>query len=83
MKEHMVRLSFDIPDDTHFMLKTECVQARLSIKDFAYSMILKGIKELKEEKFKKRLKQSIDQSKKGKARVISAAELDEMVKDEE
>ncbi|MEI8124307.1 MAG: hypothetical protein WCG42_00965 [Parachlamydiaceae bacterium] len=83
MKEHMVRLSFDIPEDTHFMLKTECVQARLSIKDFAYSMILKGIKELKEEKFKKRLKQSIDQSKKGKARVISAAELDEMVKDEE
>lgn len=83
MKEHMVRLSFDIPEDTHFLLKTECVQAKLSIKDFAYSMIIKGIQELKEDKFKKRLKESIQQSKKGKGRIISAAELDKMVKDAE
>lgn len=83
MKEHMVRLSFDIPEDTHLLLKTACVQARLSIKDFAYSMIIKGIQELKEEKFKKRLRESIQQSKEGKGRVISLAELDEMVKDAE
>jgi hypothetical protein len=66
MKEHMVRLSFDIPEDAHFLLKTECVQARLSIKDFAYAMIMKGLQELKEEKFKKRLKESIQQSKEGR-----------------
>jgi hypothetical protein len=83
MSEHMVRLSFDIPEKAHFLLKTECVKARLTIKDFAYAMILKGLQELKEEKFKKRLKDSIKQSKEGKGRVISAAELDEMVKDEE
>ncbi len=83
MKEHMVRLSFDIPEDAHFQLKTECVKARVSIKDFAYEMILKGLQDLKEEKFKKRLRESIQQSKEGKGRVISAAELDEMVKDAE
>lgn len=83
MREHMVRLSFDIPEEAHFLLKTECVQARLSIKDFAYAMILKGLKELKEENFKKRLKESIQQSKKGQGRVISAAELDEMANDAE
>lgn len=36
MREHMVRLSFDIPEEAHFLLKTECAQARLTIKDFAY-----------------------------------------------
>ncbi len=45
------------------------------------AMILKGLKELKEEKFKKRLKESIQQSKEGRGHIISAAELDEMVKD--
>lgn len=83
MKKHMVRLSFDIPEEAHFLLKTECVRARLSIKDFAYAMIIKGLHELKEEKFKKRLRQSIQQSKEGKGRVISAAELDEMVENAE
>ena len=83
MKEHMVRLSFDIPEEAHFLLKTECVRARLSIKDFAYAMIIKGLQELKEEKFKKRLKQSIQQSKEGKGRVISATELDEMIENAE
>ena len=83
MSEHMVRLSFDIPEEAHFLLKTECVKARLSIKDFAYAMILKGLKEIKEDKFKKRLKESIQQSKEGRGRIISAAELDEMVKDAE
>ncbi len=79
----MVRLSFDIPEEAHYLLKTECVQARLSIKDFAFAMILKGLKEIKEEKFKKRLMESIQQSKEGKGRVISSAELDAMVEDEE
>ncbi len=83
MSEHMVRLSFDIPEDAHFLLKTECVKARLSIKDFAYAMILKGLEELKEEKFKKRLKESIQQSKEGKGRVISSVELEEMIEDAE
>ena len=31
MSEHMVRLSFDIPEEAHFLLKTEGVKARLFI----------------------------------------------------
>lgn len=46
-------------------------------------MILKGLKELKEEKFKKRLKESIQQSKEGKSRIISHEELTAMVEDAE
>lgn len=41
------------------------------------------LKEIKEDKFKKRLKESIQQSKEGKGRVISSAELDAMVEDAE
>ncbi len=82
MKENMVRLSFDIPEDEHFILKTLCVHARLSIKDFVHAMILKGIQDLKTEEFRKRLKESIRQSKEGKGRVISSDELDRMVNDD-
>lgn len=83
MREGKVRISFDIPEDEHLMLKSACVQARLSIKDFVNGMILKGIQELKKEEFKKRLKESIQQSKEGKKRAISAKELDEMFNDAE
>lgn len=79
----MVRLSFDIPENEHFALKSLCVHARLSIKDFVHGMILKGMQELKKEEFKKRLKESIKQSKEGRGRIISSAELDEMIKDAE
>lgn len=80
MKQHMVRLSFDIPEDEHTMLKIACAEARLAIKDFVHAMILKGIEDFKKDAFKKRLKESIRQSKEGKGRVISSDELDEMVK---
>lgn len=83
MKENMVRLSFDIPENEHFVLKSLCVHARLSIKDFVHGMILKGMQELKKEEFKKRLQESIKQSKEGRGRIISSAELDEMVKNAE
>lgn len=82
MRGNTVRLSFDIPEDEHLMLKTACVQAKLSIKDFVHEMILKGLHELKKEEFKKRLKQSIQQSKDRKCRVISNDELDKMFDDE-
>lgn len=79
MRESMVRLSFDIPEDEHFVLKTACVQAKMSIKDFVHGMILQGLRDLKKDEFKKRLKKSIQQSKEGNGRIISFAELDEMV----
>jgi hypothetical protein len=78
MRQNMVRLSFDIPEDEHTMLKTACAQSRLAIKDFVHAMILKGIQEFKDDEFKKRLKESIQQAKKGKIRIISPDELDKM-----
>lgn len=83
MKGSTIRLSFAIPEDEHFLLKTACVHAKLSIKDFVHGLILKGIQDLKKEEFKKRLKESILQSKNGKGRIISSSELDEMVNDDE
>ena len=79
----MVRLSFDIPENEHMALKMACVQSKLSIKDFVHAMILKGIEDFKKDEFKKRLKESIRQSKEGKARIISSDELDKMVADDE
>lgn len=83
MKQNMIRLSFDIPEEEHMMLKMACVQAKLAIKDFVHEMILKGLQDFKKEAFRKKLKKSIQQSKAGKARIISSDELDEMIKDAE
>jgi hypothetical protein len=66
MKEHMVRLSFDIPEEEHILLKTGCAQLRIAIKDFLHEMMRKGLSELKEKQLQDRLKKSIQQSKEGK-----------------
>lgn len=66
MKENMVRISFDVPIEEHVMLKMECAQLRIAIKDFLHEMMLKGLKELKEKQLQERLKVSIKQSKEGK-----------------
>jgi len=81
MKEHMVRLSFDIPEDQHILLKTGCAQLKIAIKDFLYEMTQKGLKELKEKQLHDRLKKSIQQSKEGKIRKVSLKELDQWEKD--
>jgi len=66
MKEHMVRMSFDIPEEEHVLLKTGCAQLRIAIKDFLHEMLQKGLRELKERQLHDRLKKSIQQSKEGK-----------------
>lgn len=83
MKQNMIRLSFDIPEDEHTLLKIACAQAKLAIKDFVHELILRGIQDIKKEEFKKRLKESIQQAKEGKCRAISSDELDEMFKNAE
>lgn len=80
MKEHMVRLSFDIPEEQHILLKTGCAQLKIAIKDFLYEMTLKGLRELKEKQLQERLKKSIQQSKEGK--VKSRGSFAKYVKDE-
>jgi hypothetical protein len=66
MKENMVRLSFDIPEEEHILLKTGCAQLRIAIKDFLHEIVRKGLCELKEKQLQDRLKKSIQQSKNGK-----------------
>ncbi len=73
MNEETVRLSFDVPVKEHILLKSECAQARISIKEFLHQWMLKGLQELKERKFKEELQESIQQSKKGKARQIDVS----------
>ena len=68
MKDHMVRLSFDIPEEEHILLKSGCAQLRIAMKDFLYEMMQKGLRELKERQLQDRLKKSIQQSKEGKLR---------------
>lgn len=80
MKEHMVRLSFDIPEDEHTLLKTGCAQLKIAMKDFLYEMTLKGLRELKEKQLQDSLKKSIQQSKEGKLK--SRGSFAKYVKDE-
>ncbi len=68
MKESKVRLSFDIPAEEHIVLKSECAQSRIAMKDFLHDLVLKGIQELREKQLRKRLKKSIQQSKEGKVK---------------
>lgn len=68
MKDHTVRLSFDVPEEEHILLKTGCAQLRIAIKDFLHEMMQKGLRELKERQLQDRLKKSIQQSKEGKVK---------------
>jgi hypothetical protein len=68
MKESMIRLSFDIPVEDHVILKSECAQARIAMKDFLHNLVLKGIQELRQKELRKRLKKSVQQSKEGKVK---------------
>ena len=68
MSKNTVRLSFDIPINEHIMLKTECAQMQIAIKDFLQELVLNGIHNLKEKQLQERLKISIQQSKDGKIR---------------
>jgi hypothetical protein len=67
-QQHTVRLSLDIPEEEHILLKTQCAQMRIAIKDFLHEMMRKGLQELKDKQLKERLKLSIQQSKEGKIR---------------
>ncbi len=44
-----VRLSFDISASEHAMLKAACAEAMIPMKDFLKGLVLKGIKNLKED----------------------------------
>lgn len=68
MKEHTVRLSFDVPEEEHILLKIGCAQMRIAIKDFLHEMMRKGLQDIKEKQLQERLKLSIQQSKEGKVK---------------
>jgi hypothetical protein len=43
MKESVVRLSFDIPIKEHIVLKSECAQARIAMKDFLHDLVFNTV----------------------------------------
>lgn len=77
MKQNTVRVSFDVPIQEHILLKTECAQARIAIKDFLHEWMLKGIQELKEKKLKDELKEAIQQSEEGNTKHIDVSRFAE------
>jgi len=83
MSKNTVRISFDVPQEEHIMYKMECVKTRKPIKDFMHNLVVIGMREYQKEKLNEKLTHSIQQAKEGKGRVISTAELDQMVKDAE
>lgn len=52
-----VRLSFDISATEHAALKSACAEARIPMKDFLRSLVVKGIRELKEDLINKSQKE--------------------------
>jgi hypothetical protein len=80
MKQHTKRLSFDVPEEEHLILKIGCAHQRISIKDFLIEMWHKSLKELSKKQLQERLKESVKQSKDGK--VKSRGSFAKYVKDE-
>jgi hypothetical protein len=68
MRENLVRISFDVPAEEHHLLKLECLQAHVSIKEFMQEVMRKGLQELKEKQLQERLKKSVKQAKEGKVK---------------
>lgn len=54
-----VRLSFDISANEHAMLKAACAEAMIPMKDFLRNLVVKGIKDLKEDLHKKSFEQTM------------------------
>lgn len=66
MKQHTVRLSFDIPETEHVLLKMSCAQLRMSIKEFLHESMLKSLEEIKKDQLHESLKLSFQQITEGK-----------------
>lgn len=80
VKEDLIRMSFDVPRNRHELLKIECMQARMSLKDFMNELILKEIKKIDEKKLNEELKISIQQAKEGK--IVSRGSFTKHIEDE-
>lgn len=78
MKEkETVRVSFDVPLNEHIFLKTECVKAKIALRDLLKEVFHKTVDELRKKSLRERLKKGMEEAKKGKGRIISQKELDE------
>lgn len=60
-----VRLSFNVPVQEHIVIKTECVTARIPMKDFLHELVLLGLKEYKKKKHQEKLKESLQRAQEG------------------
>lgn len=79
MKQGMVRISFDIPEDEHHELKRACLEERTSIKDFVRQSLQTSVKQAQKDALNKALRKAVQQSKEGKTRIITSEELDQMI----
>ena len=66
MREHTVRLSFDVSENEHVWLKSECALLRKSIRDFLHEAMLKSLEDVSKKELHKRLDKALKQSKEGK-----------------
>lgn len=61
-----VRLSFNVPVQEHIVIKTECVTARIPMKDFLHELVLIGLKEYQKKKHQEKLKESAQRAQEEK-----------------
>lgn len=81
MKQGMVRISFDIPEEEHHELKRTCLDGRTSIKEFVRQSLQFSVKKAQKDALNQSLRKAVQQSKEGKARIITSEELDKMIED--
>lgn len=81
--KNTVRVSFDMPLQEHILIKTECVQSRIAMKDFLHELVLIGLDQLRKAKIKERLQASIQQVKEGKVTTMTLSELEKFVEDDQ
>jgi hypothetical protein len=75
--KNSVRVSFDLPLEEHIFIKMECARNRIAIREFLHGLVAKGVEEYKKCQLNTKLRKSLKDSKSGKGRIISEAELDD------
>ena len=72
MREHMRRLSFDIPESEHVLLKAACAYLRIAMKDFAHEALKKALEDIQEKQLHERLNLAFHQVYEGKVKSLGS-----------
>ena len=76
---HHSRLTVDMPDNIHILLKSACAELGISMRQFILESTLKSLEDLEDEKLAKKARSILKDIEEGKEKTISWKEMKKRV----